>query len=138
KKVIEDLTKRKKNLLCPHPLYAAQDDEAYCVLCHKKLIFHHDDFNYLDELIKSKRLIADVDYHVASYSANVHDVFYILKETIPFDKVSNYYREMYDNRQNLYQEGIISDEYPLEDYVWDYFYKERKPITFQYKRNFPH
>ena len=134
KKVIEELTKCKKNLLCPHPLYAALNDEAYCVLCHKKLKFHHDDFNYLDELIKSKRLIADVDYHVASYSANVHDVFYILKETIPFDEVSNYYREMYDNHKNLYQEGIISDEYPLEDYVWDHFCSERKPVVYQYRR----
>lgn len=135
-RIIKEITKYK-NLLCPHPLYAALDDEAYCVLCHKKLKYHHDDFKYLDELIKSKRLIADVDYNVASYSAKVHDVFYKLKEIVPLDEVSNYYREMYNNRHDLFQEGSINDEYPLEDYIWDHFCLERKPIVRQYRKNFP-
>lgn len=132
-KVIKEITKYT-SLLCPHPLYAALNDEAYCVLCHKKLKFHHDDFKYLDELIKSKRLIADVDYHVVSYNAKVDDVFYLLKEIIPFDEVSSYYREVYDNRQGLSQEGIINDEYPLEDYVWDHFCLEREPVVYKYRR----
>lgn len=136
-KIIEELTKYNKKLLCPHPLYAASDDEAYCILCHKKLKFHHDDLKYLDELIKSKRLIANIDYHVATYGAEVHDVFYKLKEIVPFDEVSNYYREMYNNRHGLSQEGFITDEYPLEDYVWDHFCLERKPFVRQYRNNFP-
>lgn len=135
-RVIKEIVKHK-NLLCPHPLYAAFDDEAYCVLCHKRLKFHHDDFQYLDELIKSKRLIANIDYHVAIYNANTHDVFYKLKEIVPLDEVSIYYREMYNNRHDLSQEGFINDEYPLEDYVWDHFCLERKPIVRQYRKNFP-
>lgn len=115
----EVINKFDKRYFCPHPLYAADGKKARCILCRKKYKVAHGDLKQLEDMIKAKRLIADIDYHISN-----KDVYYILKEIAPIEEIEAYYRKAYSEVKDIDE---IKDDYSAEDYVWDHFCLERKP-----------